>query len=34
MKQRVDIFGGALTTGPTRRGGYRVLATFPRTNPS
>jgi signal transduction histidine kinase len=34
MKQRVDIFGGALTTGPTGQGGYRVLATFPRANPS
>lgn len=29
MKQRVDIFGGTLTTGPTQRGGFRVLATFP-----
>jgi signal transduction histidine kinase len=34
MKQRVDIFGGTLTTGPTRRGGFRVLATFPRANTS
>jgi signal transduction histidine kinase len=29
MKQRVDIFGGTLTTGTTQRGGFRVLATFP-----
>ena len=29
MKHRVDIFGGTLTTGPTQRGGFRVLATFP-----
>jgi signal transduction histidine kinase len=34
MKQRVDIFGGTLTTGPTQRGGFRVLATFPRANTS
>jgi signal transduction histidine kinase len=32
MKQRVDIFSGTLTAGPTPRGGFRVLATFPWAN--
>ena len=30
MRQRTELYGGSLSTGPTDDGGYRVTATFPR----
>ncbi len=29
MRQRAELYGGSLSTGPTADGGYRVSATFP-----
>ena len=29
MKERVSLFGGEMTTGPSRDGGYRVHVTLP-----
>ncbi|EWT03054.1 histidine kinase [Intrasporangium oryzae NRRL B-24470] len=31
MAERVDMLGGSLVTGPDPRGGFRVVATLPRT---
>jgi signal transduction histidine kinase len=32
MRQRAELYGGSLSTGPTDDGGYRVTATFPRVD--
>ncbi|MGO4596501.1 histidine kinase [Terrabacter sp. 2RAF25] len=33
MAERVEMLGGSLVTGPDPRGGFRVVATLPRTTP-
>lgn len=33
MRERIAVFGGTLAAGPVARGGFRVVAEIPRTEP-